>query len=192
MRTLGLFTFSSLALFSAASVAAPASYKIDPEHTFPSFEFDHMGVSVWRGKFDKSAGTVSFDRSAGVGSVDITIDTASIDFGHAGMHEHAVGPDWFDTAKFPQASYRGKLDGFVDGKPTRVVGELTMHGVTKPVELKINTFNCIEHPMLKREVCGADAEATLQRDAFGMDYGKQYDARMDVTLRIQVEAIKTE
>jgi len=85
--------------------------------------------------------------------------------------------------------YRGRFDKPVDGVPTEVTGELTMHGVTKPVTLKLNWLRCMPHPMLKREMCGADAVTTIRRDEFGMDVGKDYKFNMDVTLRIQVEAI---
>lgn len=172
--------------------AAPATYKIDSAHTYPSFEADHMGISVWRGKFNHTTGSVTLDKQAGQGSVDITIDMKSVDFGHDKMNEVANGADLFDTAKYPTAHYKGRLDGFVDGKPTRVLGDLTLHGVTKPVELKINAFKCIPHPLNKRDFCGADAIATFQRDAFGIEAGKAYGFKMDVTLRIQVEALLDE
>lgn len=183
-----------LALFASATAsAATVTYEIDPEHTFPSFEADHMGgLSVWRGKFNTSGGKVTLDKAAGTGTVDVTIDVASADFGHDALNEHAQAADLFDTAKYPQATYKGRLEGFVDGKPTRVAGELTLHGVTRPVELEIKSFKCMPHPMLKREVCGADAYAVIQRDAFGMDAGKDYGFSMDVTLRIQIEAIVAE
>jgi polyisoprenoid-binding protein YceI len=71
-----------------------------------------------------------------------------------------------------------------------VVGDLTLHGVTKPVVLKINLFKCIPHPILKRELCGADASGTFNRDDFGLDVGKPYGFKMDVALRIQMEAIE--
>jgi len=71
-----------------------------------------------------------------------------------------------------------------------VVGRLTLHGITRPLTLKIDSFKCMPHPVFKREVCGADALATFKRDAFGMDAGKDYGFSMDVTLRIQVEAIQ--
>jgi len=70
-----------------------------------------------------------------------------------------------------------------------VDGMLTLHGVTLPLTLQIRSFKCMPHPLLKRELCGADALATFQRDAFGMDAGKDYGFDMTVTLRIQVEAI---
>jgi polyisoprenoid-binding protein YceI len=172
--------------------AAPATYKMDPEHTFPSFEADHMGVSLWRGKFDKTSGTMLLDREAKTGSVDVSIDLSSVDFGHKKMNEQARSDAFFDVAKFPTATYKGKLSDFVDGKPTKVVGDLNLHGVTRPVTLNIDLFNCIPHPMLKRELCGADATGTFKRDDFGLTAGKDYGFKMDVVLRIQMESIKTE
>lgn len=181
------------ALCPGSTQAAPTTYRIDPDHTFPSFEADHMaGLSVWRGKFNRTIGTVIFDKAKGGGTLDISIDIDSIDFGHDQLNAHAKGAEFFDLEKYPQAKYTGRFEGFRKGKPTRVVGELTLHGVTKPVELKINAFKCMPHPMLKREVCGADAYATLQRDQFGIAAGKDYGFDMTVVLRIQVEAVAAE
>jgi polyisoprenoid-binding protein YceI len=179
-------------MLATAAAAAPAKYTIDPEHTYPSFEASHMGISIWRGKFDRSSGAVTLDKNAGSGAVSVTINLDSVDFGHQKLNEFMVGPQFFDTAKFPKATYTGKLSAFVNGVPTRVDGELTLHGVTKPLALKVNSFNCIPHPMLKRELCGADAFATFSRDDFGLDAGKSYGFSMEVTLRIQVEALKDE
>jgi polyisoprenoid-binding protein YceI len=181
-----------LAVGGTLAQAAPVSYQIEPSHTYPSFEADHMGVSVWRGKFNTTRGEVTLDRSSGRGSLEIAVDTASIDFGHDQMNGVARGTELFDTAKFPTAVYKGRLEGFVNGVPTRTAGELTLHGVTRPLELKIQSFKCIPHPMLKRELCGADVLGTLQRDEFGIDAGKAYGFSMEVTLRIQVEAIQAE
>lgn len=171
------------------ATAAPATYTIDADHTYPSFEADHFGVSVWRGKMNKSSGTVVLDRAARTGSVTIVTDLSSIDFGHDKLNGWATSSEFFDTAKYPQATYIGTLTAFANGAPTKVIGNLTLHGVTKPVVLTINSFNCKQHPMFKREWCGADALATFKRDEFGLDAGKTYGFNMDVTLRIQVEAV---
>ena len=173
---------------SAAAQAAPVVYDLDPTHTYPSFEADHMGISVWRGKFNSTRGTVTLDREAGSGRVEVTVDIGSIDFGLDEMNDHAKQPDLFDATKFPVATYTGTLAAFVDGAPTRADGELTLHGVTKPVALAIRSFKCIEHPLHKRELCGADVAVTLDRAEFGIDAGKDYGFGMDVPLRIQVEA----
>jgi polyisoprenoid-binding protein YceI len=191
MKTLQLISLMAFAASGAVS-AAPVTYTIDPSHTYPSFEADHMGISMWRGKFNKTTGKLTLDKAAGQGSVDVTVDLNSVDFGHNEMNSKATGPEFFDTAKYPQASYRGKLTGFKNGVPTKVVGELTLHGATKPVGLTINSFKCIPHPMLKRELCGADAVGTFKRDQFGLDVGKDWNFKMDVTLRIQMEAVQAE
>ena len=177
---------------AGAAAAAPVSYEIDPQHTYPSFEADHMGgMSVWRGKINSSAGKIVLDKQAASGTVDVTMDMKTIDFGINELNAHAQTPDLFDTAKYPTATYTGKLAKFQNGAPTEVDGTLTLHGVSKPVTLKINSFQCKDHPMKKKEFCGADASATINRDDFGVDFGKQMGFKMGVTLRIQIEATAT-
>ena len=182
-----------LALPAAAVIAAPTTYQIEPTHTYPSFEADHMGgLSVWRGKFNKTSGSVTFDKATQQGTVDITVDIDSIDYGFDLMNTKAKSEELFDAAKYPTATYKGKLAGFKKGVPTKVMGDLTLRGITKPVQLNIVSFKCMPHPMVKREVCGADAMATFKRDDFGMAAGKDWGFKMDVTLRIQVEALAAE
>ncbi|MFY9329673.1 MAG: YceI family protein [Georgfuchsia sp.] len=173
--------------------AAPVTYNLDPDHTYPSFEADHFGgLSIWRGKFNRSSGTVVLDVEKQTGTVDVNIDTDSIDFGMPKLNEHAKSEDMFDVAKYPTATYKGKFTKFVGGKPTVITGDLTLHGVTKPVTLQINQFLCKQHPMLKKEVCGADALATFNRKDFGIAYGEGYGFKMDVTLRIQAEGLRAD
>ena len=179
------------AAFAAGVSAAPTTYEIDPAHTYPSFEADHSGgMSVWRGKFNSSSGKITLDKAANAGTVEVTIDMKSIDFGHQGLNDHANTPDIFDTAKYPTATYSGKLAGFANGAPTKVEGNLTMHGVTKPVTLTINSFKCAPDRS-GREKCGADASATINREDWGVAFGKNFGFDMKVVLRIQVEALAT-
>ena len=174
---------------AGAAMAAPVTYEIDPQHTYPTFEADHMGgMSMWRGKVNSSAGKIVLDKQAGTGTVDVTMDMKTLDFGLDALNAHAQTPDLFDTAKYPTATYTGKLAKFQNGAPTEVEGTLTLHGVSKPVTLKINSFMCKDHPMKKKEFCGADASATINRDDFGVDFGKQMGFKMGVTLRISIEA----
>jgi len=178
-------------LIGGSALASPATYDIDPSHTYPSFEADHMGgLSVWRGKLDKTSGTVVLDKDKGTGTVDISIDTASIDFGNEKLNEHAKGADLFDVAKYPTATYKGTLVKFRNGAPTEVQGQFTLHGVTKPLTLTIGQFLCKPNPMTNKEVCGADASATFNRKDFGMALGEAYGFKMDVKLAIQVEAVR--
>lgn len=179
---------SLAALASAGTFAAPVTYVLDPSHTYPSFEADHMGgLSVWRGKFDASSGTVVLDKDAKSGTIDVTVDVGSIDFGMPKLNEHAKSPDIFDVAKYPTATFKGKFTKFNGSAPTQAEGTFTMHGVTKPLTLNINQFLCKMSPMTKKEVCGADASATLNRADYGVNFGDKYGFKQDVKLQIQVE-----
>lgn len=186
--------FKSKSMFAAALflvfpiLASAANYTIDSDHTYPSLEMSHMGLSIWRGKFNKTTGKVTLDRAAKTGSADILIETASIDFGHDKMNEHAIAEDWLNAQKYPTMTYKGTLK-FKGDIPESMDGQLTMRGITKPVKLKINSFKCMEHPMLKREVCGADAEGVLNRADFGMAKYSEGEAGK-IYMRIQVEALR--
>lgn len=178
-----------LTLAAGYAVADPVTYRIDPAHTYPSFEADHFGgLSVWRGKFDRSSGTIVLDKQKGTGTVDVTVDTSSIDFGMPKLNEHAKSAEMFDVAKYPSATFKGTLVGFKDGAPTQVQGDFTLHGVTHPLTLTIKQFLCKPNPMDKKEHCGADAAATFNRADYGISYGDKYGFKMDVKLAIQVEA----
>ncbi len=177
---------AAFALCCCTASAAEELFKIDSDHTYPSFEFSHMGISVWRGKFDKTSGTVTLDRAAMTGSVEIRVESSSVDFGHRTMNEVARSEEWLNVERFPVMRYRGPIV-FEGDKPVAVDGQLSLLAVTKPVRLRINSFNCMIHPLLRREVCGADVEAELNRADFGM---KQYSQGEVMHLRIQVEGMR--
>jgi polyisoprenoid-binding protein YceI len=179
---------SLAALISASAFAAPVTYTLDPAHTYPSFAADHFGgLSVWRGKFNTSSGKVVYDKDAKSGSIEVTVDMSSINFGMPKLDEHAKSAEIFDVAKFPTATYSGKFTKFNGASPSEAEGTLTMHGVTKPVTLKIDSFLCKMNPMSKKEVCGADASATINRADFGVNFGDKYGFKQEVKLQIQVE-----
>jgi polyisoprenoid-binding protein YceI len=182
------------ALFAAISFNAMAeevTYQLDPNHTYPSFETDHFGgISVWRGKFDKSSGTVTIDRAAKTGTLDVTIDMTSVAIGNEKLNGELKSAQFFDTDKFPTATYKGTSMKFKGDVPTEVMGDLTLHGVTKPVTLTIQSFKCFTHPMMKKEVCGTESTATFDRADFGIDYGKAYGFSMKTVLHIQAEGVR--
>jgi polyisoprenoid-binding protein YceI len=182
----------SVAAVGPSAQAAPVTYEIDPTHTYPSFEADHMGLSHWRGKLNKSAGTIVYDKATGAGGVDVTMELASIDFGLDAMNAWATGKDFFNVEKNPVATFKGRFDGAKAGVPTQVVGELTLNGKTRPLTLTVHQLKCVPHPMLKRDYCGADASARFNREEFGLGAGKDWGFKMDVDLRIQVEAVAKE
>jgi polyisoprenoid-binding protein YceI len=184
------FRIALLLVAGSAALAAPVTYQLDSRHTYPSFEADHFGgVSVWRGKFASTSGSIVLDREAKTGTVDISIDTASVQTGLADLDKHLKGNDFFDVEKFPTASYKGKVTRFKDGAPVEVQGDLTLRGVTRPVTLALDSFKCMSHPMKKdTELCGANAHATIDREEYGIIWGKNFGFAMWVKLDIQVEA----
>jgi polyisoprenoid-binding protein YceI len=128
------------------------------------------------------------DREGRTGTVDVHVEAASLDFGHRVMNEVAFGEDWLNVAMHPTLVYTGTIRFEADA-PVAIDGRLTLLGVTKPVELRINSLKCIRHPFFRREVCGADASGSLDRAEFGM---RQWtgDGAGRITLRIQVEAMR--
>jgi polyisoprenoid-binding protein YceI len=155
-----------------------------------TFEIGHFGASVNRGRFDKKEGAIQFDRAGKTGKVEISIDTTSINTGTAAFDKHLQSADLFDAAKFPTIKFVSDKFVFNGDKVAEVSGNLTLLGKTQPVSLKANQFACYQSPMLKREVCGGDFETTIDRTAFGMNYGVDWGFPKNVRLVIQVEAVK--
>ena len=162
----------SLALAIAALLAVPAhaqdSYRVDSNHTWPVFEISHLGYSTQRGRFNKSSGNITLDLAAKKGSVDLTIETASIDMGFEKWDEHMKGEDFFNVAQFPAMRFVSDKLVFDGDKVVAAEGSFTLLGITKPLTLSVSNFRCAMHPMLKKQACGADISATLQRSEFGM------------------------
>src|ERR1051325_10155545 len=90
-----------LCLATMSALAAPMTYTIDERHTFPSFEISHFGFSTYRGRFDKTSGTITLDQEKKTGSVEAAIDATSISTGVAKLDEHLKSAEFFDVAKFP-------------------------------------------------------------------------------------------
>ncbi len=186
------FNTAILAL-AAGLVPAPAcpadSYTIDPRHSFPSFEIGHFGWSIQRGRFDKTSGRITLDRAAKTGTVEVTIDAASVDTGVGARDEDLRGEGFFDVEKYAAMTFKSTRVRFEGDNPVAVDGEFTLRGVTKPLTLTVINFHCGPNPFVKKEVCGADAVATIKRSGFGLT--KFLPAISDeVKLLINVEAIK--
>lgn len=180
-------------LFAAALLACAAAlaqtYDVDTRHSHMSWSMPHLGISTYRGKFTNTTGKVTLDRAARSGVVDIAIDAASQMSGDARLDKHLASEDFFDIVKFPEITFKSTKVHFDGDNPSRVDGELTMRGVTRPVSLQVVSFKCIQHPIRRQEVCGADATATIKRSEWGIKYGLP-GLIDDVNLDIQVEAYK--
>ena len=184
-------TFAAAAALAATVVhAEPAAYAVDPTHTFATFEISHFGASVNRGRFDKKEGMVQFDKVGKTGKVELTLHMNSINTGTPPFDKHLQSAEIFDAAKFPTAHFLGDKFTYEGDKLAAVSGILTIKGKAQPVTFKANQFTCYDSPMLKREVCGGDFETTIDRTAFGVDYGVQYGFPKNVRIVAQIEAVK--
>ncbi len=177
------------ATLSSAAFAAPETYTLDGTHTLPRFEYNHMGYSQQLSRFDKATGTITLDRAKKTGSVDVTIDTTSVNTGYGLFNQHIQGEDFLDTAKYPTATYKSTKVNFDGDKVASVEGNLTLKGVTKPVTLTVKSFQCMPHPMLKKDACGATATAIVKRTDFNMGKYAPYVGN-EVIIALPAEAIK--
>ncbi|HEX5338720.1 MAG TPA: YceI family protein [Gallionella sp.] len=180
---------TALAISLPFSALAADSYTVDPTHTYPHFSVSHLGFSVMQGRFDKTSGKITLDRAAKSGSVEIAIDAASVSTGFAKRDDHLRSPDFFNVAEFPTATYKSSAVKFKGDVPASVEGNLTLLGVTKPVTLTIDAFNCGTNPMSKKDECGAAASAKIKRSDFGMKFALP-NVGDDIKLVFEIEAIK--
>jgi polyisoprenoid-binding protein YceI len=186
MKQLAVLAF--LSTLGTAAVAAPVTYVIDGSHTLPRFEYSHFGYSTQLSRFDKTSGKITLDREAKTGSVEVEIDAKSVNTGYPVFNGHIQGEDFFNTEKFPTITFKSSAVKFKGDKLVSVQGDLTVKGVTKPVTLKVTSFKCMPHPMMKKDACGANATAVVKRSDFNM--GKYAPHVGDeVTLTIPVEAV---
>ena len=187
MKRTALAIASVLAALPA--LADVERFTIDSNHTFPMYEIGHMGYSIQRGRFNKTAGKITLDLAARKGTADITMDVASVSTGVAKLDQHLQASDFFDVERYPQITFRANDLVFDGDRVVAARGDLTIHGVAQPVTFKVTYFRCADHPMLKRKVCGADMTTTIKRSDFNMTYGLPVLAD-DVLLRVNVEAMK--
>lgn len=185
-----LIAFLIATTISSFSATAADSYTIDSRHTFPSFEISHLGFSMQRGRFNNTTGKVILDpKAASGGSIEVSIDTASIDTGLAELEEHLRGKDFLDAARFPQTKFVSTKLIFDRENLTAVDGNLTFHGVTKPIHLTVDHFHCGINPIALKSVCGVNAYTDIKRSEFGVDKYVPMIAD-EVKIMIQVEATK--
>ena len=178
------------------AIAAPESYSIDPTHTYAHWEVNHLGVSNWRGQFNKNAGKFTLDRAAKTGSVEITTQTASVNSGDNDkgarprtLDDHLRTPDFFNAAEFPTMTYKSTGVKFNGDYPGTIDGNLTLLGVTKPLSLHVENWICKPHPFNKKEMCGGNASGSFKRTDFGMKFGLAAVGD-EVKLWIQIEGYK--
>ena len=177
----------------AAAVSGQAfgqeTYRVDPLHTTSTFSVAHLGLSMQRGSFGKTTGTVVLDRAAKTGSIDVAIEAATVTSGSQPRETMLKGEDYFNAAQFPLITFKSTNLRFEGDSVVGAEGELTMRGVSRPVTLAVADFKCAIHPATKKPACGAEVTATIRRSEFGMAKNLASTAD-DVHIAIAIEAIQ--
>lgn len=185
-----LLTASALLLSAHTALAAEQTFVVDSTHTFPHFSYSHFGLSTQYSKFANTQGTVVLDTKKRTGKVDITIDMTSVQTGFDVFDEHIQDEDFFHTAKYPTATFKGNSVTIKDDTPVAVSGNLTIKGITKPVTLEITNFLYMEeHPMMGKPAIGANAKVDVLRSDFNMDKYAPYVSD-EVSINISFEAVQ--
>lgn len=162
------FFVLSVLMFSYSPMLRAENYVMDPEHTLPVFEVNHLGFSTQRGRFDRTSGSMKVDAQKRTGSVELVIDAASINMGQKKWDDHMKSSDFFNTTEFPTIVYHAEQLEFEGGAPVAAIGTLTLLGVSRPLKVNIQHFTCGVNPIKQKSVCAADVTATLRRSDFGM------------------------
>jgi polyisoprenoid-binding protein YceI len=183
-------TATSLGLSLSPVFAASETFVIDSSHTFPMFEVKHKGLSMHRGRFNKTVGTIALDEPNKSGTVDVTIDAASVSTGDERLEKSLRGDSFFQVTKFPKLIFRSQRLIFEGNTLKQADGELTLLGVSSPVSLKVNALTC-KILAGNSKVCGADLSASLKRSSYGMTAYLPDTVGDEVKITIQLEAYKT-
>jgi polyisoprenoid-binding protein YceI len=175
---------------AAQAQADTPNFAIDPTHTFVNYEIGHFGTTTNRGRFSTKDGTLFFDRASHSGKVEVVMDITSVNTGVDFLNRQMQGKDFFNVADFPTGTFKSDQFVFNGDKVSEVQGQLTLLGKTHPVVLKAMQFNCYISPLIKREVCGGDFEARIQRSQWGLLWGLTFGFEDSVRLIVQIEAIR--
>jgi polyisoprenoid-binding protein YceI len=179
----------------ATPAAAGSTWEIDPVHSSIQFGVRHLMISTVHGKFPKFTATaVADDKEPARAVVEASIDAAAIDTGEPKRDEHLRGPDFFDVAKYPTITFKSTKVEPVGDRHFKLHGDLTMHGVTKPVALDVEATPEVKG-MRGETRAGARATTKINRKDFGVNWSKTMDGGGvvvgdDVDVTIEVEAVK--
>ncbi len=160
---------TALLLAAGSATATPVRYDLDPNHTRIDFSWTHFGFSHPMGRFDRFEGDFRFDPADPTqSSVTVTIPVDSIDTGVAKLDAHLKTDEFFDVARYPTATFKSTRVERSGEHDLKVTGDLTLHGVTRPVVLDVVVNKIGQHPMAGRAAAGFDASATIRRSDFGI------------------------
>jgi polyisoprenoid-binding protein YceI len=193
-------SFAAMLLTASLSVSALAadpakveagSYAIEPNHTRVLFSVDHMGFSTYYGEFTATSGTLDLKNPDAAGStLAISIQTGSVSTSNAKLDGELKDADWFDAAKFPAITFKSTSVKPTGPDTADVAGDLTLHGVTKPVTLKVKLHGAGQNPMTKKTTIGFDVTGAIDRTDFGVSkyaplIGKEVDLMISAAFEKQ-------
>jgi polyisoprenoid-binding protein YceI len=184
-----LYINALLLTLVTSSAQAAEIYITDSEHTFVSFSYKHLGYSIQTSRFDKVNGTITLNNQMDGGTINIVIETDSVSTGSDTFNKLLRTEDYFNSEKFPIAKFTSDKLIFNDRAITSLLGELTIKGITKPIDIEVSNFACSRNFITLKYMCGANASAKLSRSEF--DLGKYVPFVGDeISLNIVIEASK--
>ena len=171
-------------------VTAAESYTVDPAHSFVHFTINHMGFSNLTGRFNSMSGNMDLNTDKSAGTVEVTIDPASVDTAHQKRDNHLRSVDFFNVKEFPEITFKS-TEATIEGGSGKLVGNLTIKGVTKRVSLDVTQTGCGVQPFNKKYTCGFNAVTRINRSDFNITWGLENNIIGDeVVLMIGAEGIK--
>jgi polyisoprenoid-binding protein YceI len=183
---------ASLLAASASAFAAPQTFSIDPTHTQVSFTYDHFGFSNPTGRLEDIKGTLVVDQADWAkSSVEVTMPLSGLHTGVPKLDEHLKTPDFFDAAKFPDVTFKSTKVSKTGAQTLDIAGDLSVHGVTKPVTLHARINKIGENKMIGSQSAGFDADTTLKRSEFGLTkYVPMVSDEVHVHITLSADAAK--
>ncbi|MDR3386308.1 MAG: YceI family protein [Rudaea sp.] len=161
---------SLLAAASLPALAATQKYDIDPGHTQVRFTWNHFGFSNPSATLEQIKGELNLDAAdLAKSSVSVTLPLAGLHTGVEKLDEHLKTPDFFDAAKYPDITFKSTKVEKTGAESLRITGDLSVHGVTKPVSFDAKVNKIGENPMMKSQSAGFEADVTIKRSEFGVD-----------------------
>ena len=169
--------------------AAGERYKIDPEHTFSSFEYKHWGLSLQRGRFDRNSGFIELDLSAKNGAINIEIEANSVSTGSDLFNDIMRSDSFFDAQQYPKIIFNSTKLVFDTERLTQIEGMLTIKDTTRPVIVDVTQFGCRFMIIYLKQACGANGQTKILRSDYKV--GRYVPFVSDeITLYFSVEGIK--
>lgn len=192
ISTLALAAALTIGVTFSAAQAKPMNYTLDKPHTQILFSVNHLGFSNSYGKFTDYSGKFTFDPEAPASStIEVSIDPKSVELNDAKWNEHVKAADFLDVEKFPSMTFKSTKIEVTGDKTANITGDLTLHGVTKPVVLATTYNKTDKHPYSGKMVAGFSATTTIKRSDFGVSYGVPGVAD-DVVITLEVEGLQDE